>query len=80
MLSPHGYPDYMCRNGLAKARYHVPIPIHEYGAYMLGKQGMEIARSFGFKNSSEDAGCFLHDGVGEDRRTGAEGDAHTRSY
>jgi len=62
IMDTHGHPDHTCGNGLAKERFHVPILIHEYDAYMLGEKGREIARFFGFKNSSAEADRLLRDG------------------
>jgi len=62
VLDTHGHPDHTCGNKMVKEKFHVPILIHEYDAYMLGKVGKSIAEFFGFENSSPPADASLHDG------------------
>lgn len=61
-LNTHGHPDHTSGNSLVKEKFHVPIYIHEYDAYMLGESGRKIAKFFGFENSSPPADVLLRDG------------------
>ena len=62
IVNTHGHLDHICGNGRAKEKYNVPILVHEYDAYMLGRVGKHIASFFGFKGSSPPADVLLHDG------------------
>lgn len=61
IVNTHGHPDHTSGNGMAKEKFHVPILIHEFDAYMLGT-GKGIAKFFGFKNSSSPPDATLRDG------------------
>jgi len=62
VLNTHGHPDHTCGNGIAKAKFHAPILIHEYDAYMLGRSSKNITGFFGFESSSPPADITLRDG------------------
>jgi glyoxylase-like metal-dependent hydrolase (beta-lactamase superfamily II) len=62
IVNTHGHLDHICGNGMSKEKYKVPIIIHEYDAYMLGKVGKSIGTFFGFKGSSPPADAILRDG------------------
>lgn len=62
IVDTHGHPDHTCGNGIVKKRFHVPILIHEYDAYMIGKSSNKIAGLFGFEISSPPADILLHSG------------------
>jgi len=62
IVNTHGHPDHTCGNGIVKKRFHVPILMHEYDAYMIGKSSNKIAELFEFKNSSPPADMLLHNG------------------
>jgi len=62
ILNTHGHPDHTCGNGIVKEKFHVPILIHKYDAYMLGETGKKIAEFFGLENSSPPADILLNDG------------------
>ena len=62
IVNTHGHPDHTCGNGIVKKTFHVPILIHEYDAYMVGKSSNKIAGFFGFEISSPPADMLLHNG------------------
>jgi hydroxyacylglutathione hydrolase len=62
IVNTHGHPDHTCGNGIVKKRFHVPILMHEYDAYMVGKSSNKIAGLFGFEISSPPTDVLLHDG------------------
>ena len=62
IVNTHGHLDHICGNGRAKEKYNVPILVHEYDAYMLGKIGKHMAIFLGFKGSSPPADVILRDG------------------
>lgn len=61
IVNTHGHPDHTCGNGIVKKKFHVPILMHEYDAYMVGKSSNKIAGLFGFEISSPPANVLLHD-------------------
>ena len=62
IVNTHGHPDHTHGNGMAKEKFHVPISIYEYDAYMLGESCKKIVEFFGFENFSPPADTLLHDG------------------
>jgi len=62
VLNTHGHPDHTCGNGIVKEKFHAPILIHEYDAYMLGKSGKRTAEFLRFDVSSPQADKLLRDG------------------
>ena len=62
IIDTHGHPDHSCGNGVIKYRFNVPICIHKDDAYMLGEQGKDTYRYFGFDSTSPPADILLSDG------------------
>lgn len=62
IVNTHGHPDHTCGNGLVKERFHTPILIHDYDAYMLGKTDERINEFFNFKSYSPPPDTLLQDG------------------
>jgi len=61
IVNTHGHPDHTCGNGMVKEKFHAPILIHEYDAYMLGESGKKTAEFFGFESCSPPADILLRD-------------------
>jgi len=62
IVNTHGHPDHTCGNAVLKDKFHVPICIHKYDAYMLGESGRETTQYFGYSSFSPSPDILLSDG------------------